>query len=907
MINQLFINNVELDLDNNVVFPITYSTSDVKEPQKRKRNMTKTVVLPGTTINNSFFQSAYDLNISDVRGDSTGFDFDPTLRYPARVLRNGKEIFRGSVNLQKVVQENGINQFHIVLYSDITDLFQSLGDIKISELGWSEYDHILSVANIQASWDSPTGSGYVYPLIDFGFTDDPIRFKTNELRPYVYVQEVVEKCFERLGYTLSGGFFSSALNRKLIFGTGGGEILKLSLAEATDRIVDYDGTGLFSNDFDPSSVIEGGEGTVISNFSYINTFNFSDNDSISITLSQDNLAQMDEGSGEIVIANSGNYRFEFISNIDLSYSFTEVVSDPNFRFRVTLEVLRNESIIFSEVHLIGSVVGGVEPILFAIGEDLFLNTSDILKVRFRVNSELTVCEYVDVNKLDFDFTLNSSNLLIESIDEDITDGDTVNLSRFLPDMRAQDFLSDMITLFNLYLNDPDEEGRILFVPIDDFYFETDDVDQWSEKMDRGKKIEIMPAANIQGKTYSFEWAKDRDYYKQLFFETYGQNELDYGDKNYDVPSTFKVGTKKYQLKIAQSVPVQIEGTDIIIPHIYKKNEASGVTSPHKGKPRMFFYSGKRDSDNWYLVNSDTGVETLFDVYPVAHHLDDIDSPTFDLNFDVPYWVYYTATSYTNNNCFSNYHAQFIRELTSKDSKILNAYFDLNEDDLYNNFMRRLCNVDGVLYRKNIVKEYRATSNETTKVELVKIVAANSRKNYLVGTSPGFEPNTDGVFGGGDSDSGGGAAGLARNTTISAASSMYIMDATSKDVTVTLDNSYLKTGKEFTIVLEEVSNNNKLIIDTTQFTGGSIPFKPKIGGSSLPIELFNKNDSITLKFDGANYQIVSSSVGFSEDHHSGYNTINTNETVVISSRKQMTNWNKLTINGTLDVQGDLILK
>ncbi len=93
MIVQLFINNVEIDIAEGIDFPLTFSQSDAKSPQKRKRNSSKSINLPGTKKNNRFFMSAWDLSISDVRGDSLGFDFDPTLKYPARVLRNGKEIF----------------------------------------------------------------------------------------------------------------------------------------------------------------------------------------------------------------------------------------------------------------------------------------------------------------------------------------------------------------------------------------------------------------------------------------------------------------------------------------------------------------------------------------------------------------------------------------------------------------------------------------------------------------------------------------------------------------------------------------------------------------------------------------------------------------------------------------------
>jgi len=146
---RLFINGQELDLAEDVIFPLTFSQADAKNPEQRKRSSSKTIVLPGTNNNNRFFLSAYNLKASDVYGDLIGFDFDPTLRYPFFSERNGKLVFEGSAHLAKVTrqkyEEHGmVNNFHIVLYSEVVDMFQALGDIKVSELGWSEYNHVLS-------------------------------------------------------------------------------------------------------------------------------------------------------------------------------------------------------------------------------------------------------------------------------------------------------------------------------------------------------------------------------------------------------------------------------------------------------------------------------------------------------------------------------------------------------------------------------------------------------------------------------------------------------------------------------------------------------------------------------------------------------------------------------------------
>ena len=164
-------------------------------------------------------------------------------------------------------------------------------------------------------------------------------------------------------------------------------------------------------------------------------------------------------------------------------------------------------------------------------------------------------------------------------------------------------MMDMITLFNLYMGDQDADGVVKLEPEPDFYLPTNNVDQWSEKIDRDDTIEISPAQNIKGKNYLFEWADDKDYYNNLYTEVYG---VGYGNHNYEVPSTFKTGVKKYKVKLAQSVPVQLEGTDIVVPRILKQDENTLQTAPYKGKPRIFFYNGLyATTSSWDLVNSDT--------------------------------------------------------------------------------------------------------------------------------------------------------------------------------------------------------------------------------------------------------------------------------------------------------------
>jgi len=841
---RLFINGQELDLAEDVIFPLTFSQADAKNPEQRKRSSSKTIVLPGTNNNNRFYLSAYNLKASDVYGDLIGFDFDPTLRYPFFAERNGKPIFEGSAHLTKVTrqkyEEHGmVNNFHTVLYSEIVDMFQALGDIKVSELGWAEYDHVLSVANIQASWTASTGSGYWYPLIDYGLSSDPLSVLTNQLRPHVYVKEIAEKCFKHTGRTLTGGFFNSALYKKIVWGYGGGEPILLSSSEISQRRSKYemDGTKTYNIAFTYITVF-----VMSTKFEAVYFAPIGDIAFITATLVTDPLTQFNASSGEIVVAYSGSYSLGLTGTFPISYTY----SNPSFagqeyNIEVSLIIYVNGAVVNTFSESITDTAPNTQSVSFAVSQALDLNSGDTVSSYVKIN---TFGSKIAANgvfaTLDIDFDLDNSLVMdFTAVNSGLVDGDTVEVARFLPEMKASDFLKDIILMFNHYMSDPDVDGKITLLPESQYFYETDDVDQWSDKLARDNSVEIMPAANIEGKRYRFRFAEDRDYYKQLYFEKFG---VDYGDFDYNVPSTYKTGDKIYQLGTAQSVPVQIEGTDIIIPRIIQVDTATLVTRPHKGKPRMYFNNGVISSDDWYLVNSDTGAVTTNTGYPQAHHLDSLTSPTFDLNFGTPREVFYVATDYTTDNLFYRFYAQFIRQLTGRDSKVLNAWFRLDENDFYKNFMRRLCNVDGVLYRKNIIKDWIANTNSLVKVELIKIVEGRSRSNYQVAAPQTFEPPMSPV-----TNPTGTTSVITSNQEAHSYRLLYPVNTSSGSVSINLNADNLRKG--WTGEFVKLSASNSLFI-TASGGGGSAT----ISGSQSQT-LTSQYSHIKVRFDGSNFYIV----------------------------------------------------
>lgn len=844
---RLYINNEEVDLSEDVDFPITFSQADAKKPESRTRSSSKTIILPGTQRNNRRFLSAYNLKASDVYGDLIGFDFDPTLRYPFLAERNGKPFFSGSTNLTKVTrkkyEEHGtVNNFNIVLFSEITDLFQSLGDIKVSELGWEAYNHILNVTNIQASWTAATGSGYWYPLIDYGLSADPLSIKTNQLYPHVYVKEILEKCFAHGGYVLSGGFFSQTLYKKLVWGSGGGEPILLNSSEVAERRVEYTGDGTLSANINYSSITNLLTNTY-TNFNTNITLQIATLSPVTLTLVNDDLTQLDDPNGEITITYAGQYSLAINGTFPLTYAYSDAgLVDQEFQFKIKWLIFVNGAVINSFDYDVYDTASGSENIVFSETQALDLSAGDIIKQYIVINTTGSkVGETALSDTLDITFDLdNTLSFDLTAINSGLIDGDTVHISRFLPDMKAADFLKDMIIMFNLYMSDPDTDGNVVLLPQDEYFYETDDVDQWSDKIARDNPVDIMPASNIEGKRYRFRWAEDRDYYKKLYFEKFG---IDYGDFDYNVPSTFKTGDKVYQVGIAQSCPVQIEGTDIIIPRIISVDESTQTTKPYKGKPRMYFNNGFITCDPWKLVNSDTGAVTTSTKYPQAHHLSTLTTAAFDLNFGRPSEVFYVATTYTNDNLFSRFYAGFIRELTGRDSKVLNAWFRLNENDFYENFMRRLCNIDGVLYRKNIIKDWIANKNNLVKCELIKIVAGRSTRTYVTSIPevrlPPLGPvtNADGT-----------TTPVTVDTTAKSYRSFYPMDSSAGNRIITVNADDLKEGWSMRVYKTQAANNVQIVP-----TGGG--GSARIDGA-IRLTLTDQYASATVIFDGSQFYTTS---------------------------------------------------
>ena len=188
---------------------------------------------------------------------------------------------------------------------------------------------------------------------------------------------------------------------------------------------------------------------------------------------------------------------------------------------------------------------------------------------------------------------------------------------------------------------------------------------------------------------------------------------------------------------------EIPETNLVVPRNFQvKTDESGVSEITQKKGKSFIVQikngnvGTLQSGDWTHIN-EFDVATVRTEYPYVGHLDDIDTPTFDLQFDVPSYVFYNVpagVSYTTNNLWL-YHERFIKELIDRNGKMLSCSLRLNSNHINSLDFGDLINIDGVVYRLQKIAEYNSNDDNSTKSELIRLIEGEGIQTYTIPDVP----------------------------------------------------------------------------------------------------------------------------------------------------------------------------
>jgi hypothetical protein len=155
----------DLDLFDDISIPVNKSIIDIKEPEKRKSDYTLPIRVPATSNNRAIFSNIQNLDRSTRNTSTTNYnpDFNVNLKSEALVIRSGIILMRGYLQLTEIPVNDEEVQFELIIIGKLANLFQDLGDKKLTEISLSEYNHAWTFSNIGNSWANniiKNGSAY---------------------------------------------------------------------------------------------------------------------------------------------------------------------------------------------------------------------------------------------------------------------------------------------------------------------------------------------------------------------------------------------------------------------------------------------------------------------------------------------------------------------------------------------------------------------------------------------------------------------------------------------------------------------------------------------------------------------------------------------------------------------------
>jgi hypothetical protein len=193
---------------------LTFNISDIAKPDQRKSDFSKTIRLPASKKIRKVFENIFEINI-DLQ------TFNPNLKTDVLYLVDGEINLEGYLQLKKInILDNDDIVFECTLLGNTANFIQALGDKELDDttMLWSNLNHNWTKAIQQSSWTATPGVGYVYPLIDYGFSNNftATQFSVNQIYPAAFVKEYVDRMFDAAGFTYNSTFFNSAPFEDLI-------------------------------------------------------------------------------------------------------------------------------------------------------------------------------------------------------------------------------------------------------------------------------------------------------------------------------------------------------------------------------------------------------------------------------------------------------------------------------------------------------------------------------------------------------------------------------------------------------------------------------------------------------------------------------------------------------------------
>ena len=709
-------------------FSFNYAIADIRHPDERKTEYSKTIQCPGTQRNDAIFGQIYDVNISNAYNASAAniaANFNPNKRANARIITDGIEVMDGTLQLRQITAKKDQLIYEIIFIGKMANIFNELGDSELNGLDdngqplidFSDLDHEYNYGRIVSSWSNT--DGYVYPMLDYGVNEPLYQqtseriYKVSDFRPAVFLHDIIDRIFNFADFSYTSTFLSSAFFRRLIVPwTNEGFQLNESEVEARTAQAASPGQDLneafFSNNFPIGPLLQ----------EVRLDFNSS--------IDPNNLWNDSGDYYEASVDGLYNALVTMSFNVALTGTAFPGVQPIQFKFYT-----QNTSGTITQV---GSSVGDLQlsgtTLLSASVENVFLEAGDRIFVQVFITTNAALVFFAnyqcDIN--------TASTIEVTSGDLAIVEGQTIPMNTLVPEVEMKDLLLSVIQMFNLYVTiDPNDERNLLIETRDTFYA-SGKVKDWTHKMARDKDVTLQPLGLLTGNEFVYTYAEDEDLYNKKYKDSYGHV---YGRAKAEVDNDFQLGTNEMEVLFSATPMVNDNPSNRIIGKIYNEDLEDGVAETEHNIRLLYFGGLIPSNPDWvfrYRQATQNGYLTINvpqSSYPYAGHLTHPGTggiiPQQDINFGIPRQLFYSGNAYTGNllytnaNLFNVFHRNHVIEITNKDSKLMTAMFYLEPLDIMNLDFRDQIQIDNSYWRINEIKDYNPFKEQLTKVELFKVI------------------------------------------------------------------------------------------------------------------------------------------------------------------------------------------
>jgi len=698
MKTQIIIEGYPLDITDDISLELTYNIDDVSDFGSKNTNYSKTIVIQGTQNNNKILNNLYELgkfiDVTNIGSVNVNSGFIPSIGSQCVILYDNMQVFKGKFRLMAINMRNNNIEYECAVFGELGGFYYEMnkgGDgflkRRLQDLPLEDLNHTWDMTAITDSWtnrDTNVGSGYYYPLIDYGnaspYTGGSAKkdFEVGTFRPAIYVKELIDRIFGVTGYTYECDFFDTDAFKRLV------------IPNNADHL------------YTPTNLITQASGTYNSNtpsinFAYAFTTQYVIDPNISDPYGGGTSFQW---NGASPITTTINVPYTYDIQYDGFAGFTYI------ELQINGVKIQRKTLTF----------GGGQP-NHQFGTDAFqytgtLNPSDIISV-FVSKALSGGYLYYDLN-----MTMLIATEMTKLQIANWTLSPYLTASTYIPqNVPCADFFSSILKMFNLYvIEDVTTPKKLIIKPYVDFYLPMGDALDWSSKIDRTNEIRLTPMGELNSKLIKFKYKQDKDYWNEQYNKKYA---LSYGDFTWDTQYEFATAENSVELIFSPTINYAPTGVQKQVATMYARDDNNNETNISTNV--RILQTKNIPVSTWHIKHGGGNIHSTTN-FPYAGMFDDPNDAISILNWEAPNEIYYNYTGTSVPlGLFNAFYSQYFAEIGDANSMLLSAYFHLTPLDIRLLDFAKNIVIDGTTWRINKIDGFNPLTNETTKVELLKVI------------------------------------------------------------------------------------------------------------------------------------------------------------------------------------------